>query len=213
VLENRRGILSSKCKHERQSQQSTNSRPRINVNSSPTRPIICPIAQSFQPMPQTAKQGFVTPQRQMIPRPNLFQTPNTRNQSAPRTLTDHTTTQDPSHKKCYNCGQKGQFANSCPKPRSRPPLPPEATSTPPSTRNGSSTPTQAQLNYAQGRVNQMSMEETQNVPIVVPGTSQSIPLCLNCFLHSFLFSSSESRDEIPVKGVVLSHPKILNFGM
>jgi hypothetical protein len=69
VLENRRGILSGKRKHERQSQQSTNSRPRINVNSSHARPIIRPIAQSFQPMPQPAEQGFVTPQRQMIPCP------------------------------------------------------------------------------------------------------------------------------------------------
>jgi hypothetical protein len=98
--ENRKGILSSKHRHERQSQQSTNSRPCINVNSSPTRPIFRPVAQSFQPMPQPAEQGFVTPQRQMIPRPNLFQTPNTGNQSAPRTPTDHTTTQDPSRKKC-----------------------------------------------------------------------------------------------------------------
>jgi hypothetical protein len=63
VLENRRGILSSKCKHERQSQQSTNSRPCINVNSSPARPIFRPVAQSFQPMPQPAEQGFVTPLR------------------------------------------------------------------------------------------------------------------------------------------------------
>jgi hypothetical protein len=125
----------------------------------------------------------------MIPRPNLFQTPNTGNQSALRTPTDHTTNQDPSRKKCYNYGQKGHFANSCPNPHSRPPLPPEATPTPPSTHNGSSTPAQAQQNYAQGRVNQMSMEEAQNIPIVVPGTSQSIPLCLNHLLHSFLFCS------------------------
>jgi hypothetical protein len=72
VLENRRGILSSKRKHKCQSQQSSNSRPRINVNSLPARPIIHPIAQSFQPMPQPAAQGLVTPQRQMIPHPNLF---------------------------------------------------------------------------------------------------------------------------------------------
>jgi hypothetical protein len=61
VLKNRRGILSNKRKQERQSQQSTNSRPRINVNSSPARPIIHPVAQSFQPMPQPTTQGFVTP--------------------------------------------------------------------------------------------------------------------------------------------------------
>jgi hypothetical protein len=91
LLENRRGILSSKRKHECQSQQSTNSRPCINVNASPARPIFHPVTQSFQLMPQPAEQRFVTPQRQMIPCPNLFQTPNTGNQSAPRTLTDHTT--------------------------------------------------------------------------------------------------------------------------
>jgi hypothetical protein len=106
-------------------------------------------------MPQPAEQGFVTPQRQMISHPNLFQISNTGNQSAPRTPTDHTTTQDPSHKKCYNYGQKGHFTNSCPNPRSRPPLTPEATLAPPPTRNGSSTLTQAQQNYARGRVNQV----------------------------------------------------------
>jgi hypothetical protein len=63
VLENRRGILSSKHKHEHQSQLSSNSRPCINVDSLPARPIIHPVAQSFQPMPQPVVQGFVTPQR------------------------------------------------------------------------------------------------------------------------------------------------------
>jgi hypothetical protein len=72
VLENRRGILSNKHEQEHQSQQSTNSRPRININSSHVKPIFHPIAQSFQPMPQPAAQGLVTPQRQMIPHPNLF---------------------------------------------------------------------------------------------------------------------------------------------
>jgi hypothetical protein len=47
VLENRRGILSRKRKKERQTQQNTNSKPRINVNSSPARPIFRRVAQSF----------------------------------------------------------------------------------------------------------------------------------------------------------------------
>jgi hypothetical protein len=90
---------------------------------------------------------------------------------AQRTPTDHTSTQDPSHKKCYNCGQKGHFTNSYPNQRSRPPLTLEATSAPPPTRNGSSTLTQAQQNYTRGRVNQVAMEEAQNATTMVPDTS------------------------------------------
>jgi hypothetical protein len=41
----------------------------------------------------------------------------------------------------------------------------------------------------------------------------SILFSPDCSLLSFLFCSLESRGEIPVKGVVLSHPKISNFGM
>jgi hypothetical protein len=59
VLENRRGILSSKRKQEHRTQQNTNSRPCINVNYLPPRPIFHPVPQSSQPMPRPAGQGFV----------------------------------------------------------------------------------------------------------------------------------------------------------
>jgi hypothetical protein len=60
VLENRRGILERKHKEERQSQHSTNSRPRIG--SSSAGPIFRPMQQNVQPMQQPTRQGFVTPQ-------------------------------------------------------------------------------------------------------------------------------------------------------
>jgi hypothetical protein len=50
VLENRRGILARNHKQECQTEQSTNSRPRIS--SSPARPIFHPIPLSPQQMPQ-----------------------------------------------------------------------------------------------------------------------------------------------------------------
>jgi hypothetical protein len=126
-------------------------------------------------MPQPTDLGFVTPQRQMIPRPNLFQTPNTRNQSAQGTPTTRNATLNKANTTCLNCRQKGHYANRCPsRCQSSAPTPGTPTSL---TRNGVSTPSQAQQNYAQGRVNQVTMEEAQNVSTVVPGTSlvNSIP--------------------------------------
>jgi hypothetical protein len=76
VLENRRGILECKRKQERQSQHSTNSRRRIG--SSSVGPIFRPTQQNVQPMLQPTGQRFVTPQRQMISRPNGYQTPGIR---------------------------------------------------------------------------------------------------------------------------------------
>jgi hypothetical protein len=67
--------------------------------------------------------------------------------------------------------------NRCLNSRSRPPLTPEATSAPPPTNNGSSTPTQAQQNYAHGRMNYVALEEAHNAATMVPSTSlvNSIP--------------------------------------
>jgi hypothetical protein len=175
VVKNRIGILSSKHKQERQTQQSTNSRPHVNINSSPAMPIFHPIPQSSQQMPQLAGQGFVTPQQQMILWPNLFQSLSTRNQSAQGTPTTMIATSNKVNITCFNCGQKGHYANHCP---SRCQSSTTTLGMPaPSTYNGSSTPTQAQQNYARGRVNQVAMEEIQNVITMMSGTSlmNSIP--------------------------------------
>jgi hypothetical protein len=112
VLENRREILERKCKQERQSQHSTNSRRRIG--SSSAGPIFRPAQQNVQPMLQPTRQGFVTPQHQVISRPNGYQTPNTENRSVQRTPANQNVIQTLPDKKCYNCEQKGHFAITCP---------------------------------------------------------------------------------------------------
>jgi hypothetical protein len=133
---NRRGILERKCKQERQCQPNTNSRPRIG--SSSAGPIFRPMQQNVQQMPQPSRQGFATPQHQIISCPNDYQTPNTRNQNVQRTTTNQSVIQTPSDKKCYNSRQKGHFAITCPNPRSCPPLILAPNSALPPNRNGHS---------------------------------------------------------------------------
>jgi hypothetical protein len=130
------------AQEECQTQQNTNSRSCINIISSPARPIFRPIPQSSKSMPRPADQGFVTPQQQMISRPNLFQTPNTGNQSAQGTPTTPNATLNKENTTCSNCGQKGHYANRCPS-RCKSSIPTPGTPAPPS-RIGDSTPTQAQ---------------------------------------------------------------------
>jgi hypothetical protein len=138
-------------------------------------------------MPHPTGQGFVTSQQQMIPHPNLFQTLNTRNQSAERTPT----TQNGSPKKmnttCFNYGQKGHYANRCPSrcQSSTPTLGTHA----PLNHNGSSTLTQAQQNYARGRLNQVITEEAQNTPTMVSDTSRQFFSVLTVPCIPFLFCS------------------------
>jgi hypothetical protein len=101
VLENRRGVMECKRKLVRQHQPSSSSKPRVSTSSS--GPMFCPAQSQFQPRPQAAGQGFSTPQRQVIQRPNNLQAPAVGNQSVQGTQA----TQDPQQAghRCYNCGE------------------------------------------------------------------------------------------------------------
>jgi hypothetical protein len=94
---------------------------------------------------QAAGQGFSTPRRQVIQRPNNLQTP---------------TAQDllQADRRCYNYGKKGHYANQCPNTCTRANQP--ATATPAPTRGANSVPVAAKQNYAHERVNLVAMEET-----------------------------------------------------
>jgi hypothetical protein len=105
----------------------------------------------------------------MILHPNLFQTPNTGNQSDQGTPTTANATSNKVNTTYFNYGQKGHYANRCPT-RRKSSTPTLGTPASPN-HNGSSTPTQAQQNYAQGRVNQVAMEEAPNTLTMEPDTS------------------------------------------
>jgi hypothetical protein len=92
------------------------------------------------------------------------------NQSAQGTPTTQNATPNKVNTTCFNCGQKGHYANRCPD-RRKSSTPTPGTPALPSSHNGSSTPIQAQQNYTQGRVHQVAMEEAQNATTILPDTS------------------------------------------
>jgi hypothetical protein len=72
VLENRRALMERKRKLVRQHQSSNSFRPHVAMSSAGL--VSCPAQPQFQPRLQAAGQGFSTPQRHVIQRPNNLQT-------------------------------------------------------------------------------------------------------------------------------------------
>jgi hypothetical protein len=68
VLENHRRVMERKHKLVRQHQPGSSYIPR--VATSLAGPVFHPTQPQFQSRPQAARQGFSTPQRQVIQRPN-----------------------------------------------------------------------------------------------------------------------------------------------
>jgi hypothetical protein len=68
VLENHRGVMERKRKLLRQHQPGSSSRPRVTTPSA--GPVFHPAQLLFQPRLHVAGQGYSTPQRQVMPRPN-----------------------------------------------------------------------------------------------------------------------------------------------
>jgi hypothetical protein len=131
MLENHRGVMERKHKLVLQHQSSSSSRPHVATSSA--GPVFRPAQPQFQSRPQAAGQGFSTPQHQVIQCPINHQTPAAGNQSVQRTQATH----DPQQAdyRCYNCGERGHYANRCPNPHTHVNQPAIATPAPTSGAN------------------------------------------------------------------------------
>jgi hypothetical protein len=197
VLENRRGVVEHKRKLVRQHQPGSSSRPHVATSSA--RPMFHPTQPQFQPRPQAAGQGFSTPQRQVIQRPSNLQTLTARSHSVQKTQT----TQDPQQadRRCYNCGEKGHYANRCPDSCTR--ASQLATATPVPTCGANSIPVVAKQNYACGRVNHVAVEEAQEPPDVVIGMflvndTSAVVLFDSGASHSFISATYVWKHNLPL---------------
>jgi hypothetical protein len=137
----------------------------------------------------------------VIQHPSNVHTPATGNNRVTRPHATPNASKDPAEQRCFNYSKKGHYAHVCPKPCLHPNQTSGANPLPNQCAN--SVPMTARQNLARGRVNQVIVKEAQNAQTVVTGT---FIINLNNFLtipwSLFL-----------LRGVVLSHLKILNFGM
>jgi hypothetical protein len=197
VLENRRGVMERKHKLLRQHQPDSSSRPCVTTPSA--GPVFYPAQLLFQPRPQVARQGYSTPQHQVMPRPSTSQTPTARNQNVQKTQAAQNPLQG--EQKCFACGENGHLANQCPNPCNRPP--PTAVSTPAPTRGVNSIPIATRKNYIHGKVNHVAVEEAQEAPDVVIGTFSvndisTVVLFDSGASHSFISTAYGEKHNLPI---------------
>jgi hypothetical protein len=83
-------------------------------------------------------------------------------------------------RRCYNCGEKGHYANRCPNPRTRTNQTATATLAP--TSGANSIPVDTKQNYAHERVNHVAVEEAQEAPDVIIGMFLSMTFLQLCYL-------------------------------
>jgi hypothetical protein len=135
----------------------------------------------------------------VLQRPNTLETPTTRNQSVQRAQA----AQDPlqANCRCYNCGDKGHYANRCPNPRTS--ANQTAIAMPGPTSGANSILVTAKQIYAYGRVNHVAMEEAQKAPDVVIGmflinnTSAIVLFDLGAS-HSFISTTYVEKQNLPM---------------
>jgi hypothetical protein len=132
----------------------------------------------------------------VIQRPNSLQTPVVGNQSVQRSQAAQDTLR--ADRRCYNCGEKGHYANRCPNSCPRVNLP--VATTPAPSRRANSIPIAAKQNYARGRVNHVVVEEAPNVVIGIffINDTSAVVLFDSRALHSFIFAAYVEKHNMPL---------------
>jgi hypothetical protein len=130
---------------------------------------------------------------------NNLQAPAAGNQSVQRTQATQDLQQ--ADRRCYNYGEKGHYANRCPKSRTHANQP--AIATPAPTCGANFVPVAVKQNYACGRVNHVVVEEAQEAPDVVIGMflindTFAVVLFDAGASHSFIFTVYVGKHNLPL---------------